>query len=249
MHKRLIISVCLSLLLIMSLVACAGNGVKPSQQSFKAPVVTLNRVEVAHYWGYWFYGPKVEVTRGKAGANGAPLDLNFVFDIENPNPYPVAMENFNFTVAFEDFECPFSEEAFPIIRRVLSEYQDKIYFVYRDFPIISEHAHAQKAAEAAECANAQGKFWPYHDKLFQNQDHLADEYLTLYARQVGLDIEKFSACFASRKFTNEVQADYRDGIATGVRGTPTFFINGRKIEGVLSYDLFQEVIQKVSGKK
>ena len=152
-------------------------------------------------------------------------------------------------VAFEDFECPFSEEAFPIIRRVLSEYQDKIYFVYRDFPIISEHAHAQKAAEAAECANAQGKFWPYHDKLFQNQDHLADEYLTLYARQVGLDIEKFSACFASRKFTNEVQADYRDGIATGVRGTPTFFINGRKIEGVLSYDLFQEVIQKVSGKK
>ena len=104
MQKRLIISVCLSLLLIMSLVACAGNGVKPSQQSFKTPVVTLNRVEVAHYWGYWFYGSKVEVTRGKAGNNGAPLDLNFVFDIENPNPYPVALENFNFTVAFEDFE-------------------------------------------------------------------------------------------------------------------------------------------------
>lgn len=104
MHKRLIISVCLSLLLIMSLVACAGNGIKPSQQSFKTPVVTLNRVEVAHYWGYWFYGAKVEATRGKAGNNGAPLDLNFVFDIENPNPYPVAMENFNFTVAFEDFE-------------------------------------------------------------------------------------------------------------------------------------------------
>ncbi len=88
----------------MSLVACAGFGAKPDQQSFKTPVVTLNRVEVAHYWGYWFYGAKVEVTRGKAGNNGAPLDLNFVFDIENPNPYPVALENFNFTVAFEDFE-------------------------------------------------------------------------------------------------------------------------------------------------
>ncbi len=104
MQKRLIISVCLSLLLILSLVACAGNGVKPSQQSFKTPVVTLNRVEVAHYWGYWFYGAKTEVTRGKAGNNGAPLDLNFVFDIENPNPYPVVLHNFNFTVAFEDFD-------------------------------------------------------------------------------------------------------------------------------------------------
>lgn len=152
-------------------------------------------------------------------------------------------------VAFEDFECPFCEEAFPIIRRVLSEYQDRIYFVYRDFPVISAHAHAQKAAEAAECAHAQGKFWPYHDKLFQNQDNLADEYLTLYARQVGLNMDKFSACFTSREFTNEVQADYRDGISAGVRGTPTFFINGRKIEGVLPYELFQEVIQKVSGKK
>ena len=88
----------------MSLTACAMFEVKPSQQNFKAPVVTLDRVEVAHYWGYWFYGGKVEATRGKAGNNGAPLDLNFVFDIENPNPYPVAMENFNFTVAFEDFE-------------------------------------------------------------------------------------------------------------------------------------------------
>jgi len=104
MHKRSIISVCLSLLLIISLVACAGNGVKPSQQSFKAPVVTLNRVEVAHYWGYWFYGAKTEVTKGKPGNNGAPLDLNFVFDIENPNPYPVLMESLNFTVAFEDFD-------------------------------------------------------------------------------------------------------------------------------------------------
>ncbi|RPH49860.1 MAG: hypothetical protein EHM85_12440 [Desulfobacteraceae bacterium] len=104
MQKRLIISVCLCVVLVLSLVSCALFEVKPSQQSFKAPVVTLSRVEVAHYWGYWFYGPKVEVTRGKAGANGAPLDLNFIFDIENPNPYPVAMENFNFTVAFEDFE-------------------------------------------------------------------------------------------------------------------------------------------------
>jgi len=104
MQKRLIISVCLCVVLVLSLVSCALFEVKPSQQSFKTPVVTLNRVEVAHYWGYWFYGAKTEVTKGKPGNNGAPLDLNFVFDIENPNPYPVLMENLNFTVAFEDFD-------------------------------------------------------------------------------------------------------------------------------------------------
>ena len=99
------VSICL-LLVVPGLVFGAGAGkeVKATQKNFKTPVVTLNRVEVAHYWGYWFYGAKVEVTRGKAGNNGAPLDLNFVFDIENPNPYPVAMENLNFTVAFEDFD-------------------------------------------------------------------------------------------------------------------------------------------------
>jgi len=105
MQKRLIIFVSLCLLLVVpGLVFGAGKDVKATQKNFKAPVVTLNRVEVAHYWGYWFYGPKVEVTRGKAGANGAPLDLNFIFDIENPNPYPVLMEGLNFTVAFEDFD-------------------------------------------------------------------------------------------------------------------------------------------------
>lgn len=104
MYKRLIISVCLSVVLVLSLVSCALFEVKPSQESFKTPVVTLNRVEVAHYWGYWFYGAKTEVTKGKPGNNGAPLDINFVFDIENPNPYPVVMESLNFTVAFEDFD-------------------------------------------------------------------------------------------------------------------------------------------------
>lgn len=105
MQKRLIIFVGLCLLLVVpGLVFGAGKEVKATEKNFKTPVVTLNRVEVAHYWGYWFYGAKVEVTRGKAGNNGAPLDLNFVFDITNPNPYPVALENFNFTVAFEDFE-------------------------------------------------------------------------------------------------------------------------------------------------
>ena len=105
MQKRLILlaSICL-LLVVPGLIFGAGKEVTATQKNFKPPVVTLSRVEVAHYWGYWFYGAKVEVTRGKVGNNGAPLDLNFIFDIKNPNPYPVALENLNFTVAFEDFD-------------------------------------------------------------------------------------------------------------------------------------------------
>ena len=105
MQKRLILLATICLLLVVpGLIFGAGKEVKATQKNFKPPVVTLSRVEVAHYWGYWFYGAKVEATRGKAGNNGAPLDLNFIFDIKNPNPYPVALENLNFTVAFEDFD-------------------------------------------------------------------------------------------------------------------------------------------------
>lgn len=105
MQKRLIllVSVCL-LLVVPGILSCAGTQIKATQDTFKPPVVTLDRVEVAHYWGYWYYDSKVKVTRGKAGGNGAPLDLNFIFDIKNPNPFPVAMENLTFTVAFEVFD-------------------------------------------------------------------------------------------------------------------------------------------------
>jgi len=105
MQKKLILLVGVCLLLVVpGLISCAGKEEKATQENFKPPVVTLSRVEVANYWGYWFYGAKTEVTRGKAGNNGSPLGLNFIFDIKNPNPYPVALESLNFTVAFEDFD-------------------------------------------------------------------------------------------------------------------------------------------------
>jgi len=85
------------------LVACTSVPT-PSKSNFQTPVVTLNSVEVAHYWGWWYYAKKIEPTKGTAGDYGAPLDLAFVFDIENPNLYPVMMENLKFTVAFEAFD-------------------------------------------------------------------------------------------------------------------------------------------------
>ena len=104
MQKRLILLVGICLLFVPGLLFGAEKEVKSTPKKFTTPVVTLNRVEVAHYWGYWFYDAKVPVTRGKAGNNGAPLDLHFIFEIKNPNPYPVALESLNFKIAFEDFD-------------------------------------------------------------------------------------------------------------------------------------------------
>jgi hypothetical protein len=103
MKKRLILLVGICLLLFPGLLFGAGKEAT-TPKKFTTPTVTLDRVEVANYFGYWFYGAKTEVTRGKAGNNGAPLGLNFIFDIKNPNPYPVALESLSFTVAFEDFD-------------------------------------------------------------------------------------------------------------------------------------------------
>ncbi len=102
MKKACLLCICLMLLMAPSLVGCAG--MKPTESNFATPVVTLSHVEVAHYWGWWYYSKGVEPTKGTAGDYGAPLDLAFVFEVSNPNEYPVAMENLKFTVAFEEFD-------------------------------------------------------------------------------------------------------------------------------------------------
>lgn len=104
MQKKLTLLAGVCLLLVVPGLLFGAEKKAATPKKFTTPTVTLNRVEVSNYWGYWFYGAKTEVTRGKAGNNGAPLGLNFIFDIYNPNPYPVALESLNFTVAFEDYD-------------------------------------------------------------------------------------------------------------------------------------------------
>jgi hypothetical protein len=95
---------CLSIVVLGTFLVSCASMPTPSEGNFKTPVVKLNSVEVAHYWGWWYYSKKIEPTKGKAGDYGAPLDLAFILDIENPNPYPVMMEYLKFTVAFEEFD-------------------------------------------------------------------------------------------------------------------------------------------------
>jgi len=148
-------------------------------------------------------------------------------------------------VEFSDFECPFCKQAFPITRQIMNDYGDQIYFVYRDFPIHQVHPRAQKAAEAGQCAHEQGKFWPMHDKIFQNQASLAVSDLKRYAVQIGLNSGQFNNCLDSGKYQNEVQQDFTDGALAGVTGTPTFFINGQKVEGVIPESAFRKIINEI----
>jgi protein-disulfide isomerase len=146
-------------------------------------------------------------------------------------------------IEFSDFQCPFCLRANPVVNQVLTTYGDKIHFVYRNYPL-PNHPNARPAAEAAQCANEQGKFWPYHDRLFANAGQLSDAELKQSATQVGLDAPKFNACFDGHKYKAAVDADIQAADELGVSGTPAFFINGRAITGAQPFEAFKSIIDE-----
>lgn len=115
--------------------------------------------------------------------------------------------------------------------------------VFRDFPL-GFHNRAQPAAEAAQCAHEQGKFWEYHDGLFADQKKLSDDDFKNLATSLGLDVEKFNACYAAGKYRADVQKDMAEGTKLGVTGTPAYFINGRFLSGALPFDAFKAIIDE-----
>jgi len=145
-------------------------------------------------------------------------------------------------IEFSDYECPFCKKAEESVQQVLKTYGDKVRFIYRDFPL-DIHADARPAAEAAHCANAQNKFWEYHDKLITSQDLSADKLKTL-ADEVKLDRAKFDECVAKQQFKADIDKDISDGADVGVTGTPAFFINGRMLSGAEPFEKFKEIIDE-----
>ncbi len=145
-------------------------------------------------------------------------------------------------VEFADFGCPYSREVSYNLRRFANRYGSYVRFIYRDFPMNDIHPESQLAAEAAECAHEQGKFWEYHDKLYQNQNDLSLDALKLYALQIGLDEDEFSVCLDSGNKRSEVLDDYADGVIAGVYGTPTFFFNGYRVAGAIPADIFESIL-------
>jgi len=145
-------------------------------------------------------------------------------------------------VVFSDYECPFCKRAEGTVDEVRKTYGGKVRVAHRDFPL-SFHQHAQPAAEAARCANAQGKFWEYHDKVFPSAD-LSSEKLQALAAEVGLDRAKFDTCVKNREFKDAVDKDAADGSAVGVTGTPAFFVNGRMLTGAQPFEKFKDLIDQ-----
>jgi protein-disulfide isomerase len=146
-------------------------------------------------------------------------------------------------VEFSDFQCPFCLRAHPTVTELLKTYGDRVHFVYRHFPL-PNHPNARPAAEAAACANEQGKFWAYHDRLFENQGLLTDADLKKHATALGLDASKFNSCFDTRKFQKDVDDDISAGQGLGVSGTPAFYINGRQIDGAQPLENFKRIIEE-----
>jgi formate-nitrite transporter family protein len=134
-------------------------------------------------------------------------------------------------VEYGDYECPHCGAAFVIVKEIQKLVGDKLCFVFRHFPLTQIHPHAERAAEAAEAAAAQDRFWEMHDVLFEHQDTLSDEYLLRFAIALDLDITRFTRELQSGVHKERVREDFMSGVRSGVNGTPTFFINGVRHDG------------------
>ncbi len=152
-------------------------------------------------------------------------------------------------VEFSDFQCPFCKAVVPTLHQIVSQYAGKVRLVFRDFPIASLHPLAPKAHEAARCAAEQGKFWEYHDLLFERSPNLNPPELKQYARDLKLDGDSFDKCVDSGKHQPVVAGDIQDGTKLGITGTPTFFINGRMLVGAQPIAAFQKIIDGELAKK
>jgi len=168
--------------------------------------------------------PKVEVAYDPARLRGNPKA-------------PVVI------VEFSDFQCPYCRSVQPTLKNLLAKYEGRVSLSYRDLPLRDIHPQAQMAAEASRCAGEQGKFWEYHDLLFENPNKLNREGLVEQVRSLKLDEKQFDSCLSSGKYKAQVEQDRQLGLRAGLTGTPGFFINGNMLSGNLPQDSFEKVIQ------
>ena len=145
-------------------------------------------------------------------------------------------------IEYGDFECLHCARAFPIIQQLRSEMPETVRLVFRHFPLGWEHPHATVAARASEAAARQGKFWEMHEQLYTNQGFLDEQALHVHAEMIGLDAEQFSRDLADPSIAARVERDVANARASGVHGTPTFFLNGRRYGDSWDFDAFRKAI-------
>jgi protein-disulfide isomerase len=148
-------------------------------------------------------------------------------------------------VEYGDYECPHCGHAYPIVKAVQKHFGARLCFVFRNFPLSEMHPNAQGAAETAEFAGANGKFWEMHDGLFENQNELGVELFAALAKKLGLSRPALDAALRDGTYLPRVKADFLGGVRSGVNGTPTFFINGKRHDG--SFE-FEELVEAIEGR-
>lgn len=194
----------------------------------------------------------------QAGSNNDVADSNnnVIPDNNPPEPLKVDFEiqkddhvrgdkNAPLTIVeYSDFQCPYCSKFHDTLSRVMKEYDGKIKWVYRHFPL-DFHDYAETAAQASECAADQNKFWEYADEIYENQASFSEDYFPKAAKSVGLDINKFNICLDSEKYKEKVQADLDEGSSYGVSGTPGSFLNGEELGGAVPYESLKAEIDKL----
>lgn len=185
------------------------------------------------------------VSRAIANSNVSDADLKLLAKTNRPTmgPAQAALT----VVVFIDYGCPFCKRSAGALRETMLKYQGNVRFILRDFPIEDIHPSAFQASHAARCAFAQGKGWAYHDVLFAQQQAQETQDLERYAAQTGLDMGKYRECMDRQIFVGSIREDMADGLRVGVAGTPTYFFNGIRIQGVPNEriaEFFDRMIQQ-----
>jgi protein-disulfide isomerase len=217
--------------------------IKKSSMKNSAIIILLVLLIISLFTGGFGISSNANVVKIDEPTNNPPsINMEQLIDddsIKGDKDAPVTI------VEFSDYECPFCERFYSQTYNLIeSEYIDtgKVKLIFRDFPL-SFHANAQKAAEAAECAGEQGKYYEMHDKLFEEGVSNGIDSFKQYAKEIGLNEDEFNTCLDTGAMASEVKEDMSDGQKAGVQGTPAFFINGELVSGAQPFSVFQEKIE------
>ena len=200
-------------------------------------------VIVIGLFAYYFYAAPTPVESDQ------PVDIV----ISNTDNVRGAQNGTVTLVEFGDFQCPACASYEPIVRQVLADNKDTLKLVFRHFPLTQIHRNALAASKASEAAGLQGKFWEMHDILYDKQDEWgnalnARDFFLTYATTIGLDTKKFLIDIESKVLEEKVLAEYKEGIKLGVQGTPTFFLNGKKLDNPRDLGAFNKLIKEAAAK-
>jgi protein-disulfide isomerase len=147
-------------------------------------------------------------------------------------------------VEYGDYQCPYCGAAHAVIKALQRDLGRNLRLVFRNFPLTQAHAYAMVAAEAAEAAAFQGRFWEMHDFIYEHQDDLEPDVLPAWAEQVGLDLDEFGIALRQAAITTRIKEDRMSGIRSGVNGAPCFFVNGTRHDGAADYDLLRAALEE-----